>query len=971
MRHTLTTLLLTLIALTAWGQRTQQYWPEDGAFVCNDGQNRFTRALYSGHNNYRIETSDRPIFAVVKKGQHKSVRFEVAGVPLEQTEQCWSSYEAGMRKYILKDSRLARVGITRLRVNVVARHDEEGAIWEFVADKYPEALHVKVKMCDITKPKMKRNGDLGVDDPATFEPAPGEPGLTIGEASWACNFAHLVLRGDKILPVSDVSAYELYTEAVRQHKQLGRRIAFQTPDPYINTLGSALVMAADADWDGKTWLHGCIGWRAPLPGWRAAYMGDVLGWSDRARQHFDAYAKSQVTDVPPTLPHPTQDASQNMARAEKTWGTQMYSNGYICRTPERNDQMHHYDMNLCYIDELLWHFQYNADRDYMRKMWPVIKNHLAWEKRNFDPDGDHLYDAYACIWASDALYYNGGAVTHSSAYNYRANLLAARIAELIGEDGTAYQQEADAILKALNERLWLPNRGHWAEFQDATGLKRLHENAAVWSVYTPIDCGACSPEQAFRATMYVDQHIPHFNVCVDANGSDTLKTISTSNWMPYEWSINNVAPAEVMHTALAYFQAGRPDEGYNLMKANIMDNMYLGQSPANFGQLSHYDAARGECYRDFGDCIGISSRTLIQGLYGVQPDALYGRCIIRPGFPASWGWANLKTPYIEYKYTRTGTTDRYEVTQNFAQPLKIVIRQNLGEGKYRDIEGTSERHQVIDVPTVTITRVNIYEEGSHKPTAERMGLAERKVGRHHKLRKKSFSRLDMSELFNANVTDIFNNEYRSPRPQTTTLQIPLHGAGDWCNTTYKPQIDDSGLRRLVSGGEIVIANVPFRTPKQGLNIVYTSLWDNYPDAVTIPLKGKSPAAYLLMAGSTNHMQSHIDNGTIEVTYLDGTTDIMPLCNPYNWCPIDQDYYVDGLAFSTLEPRPYRVSLAKGIVSRNLADVLGVKEGVKREIPGGAAQMLRMPLNAKKKLKSLTVRTLSNDVVIGLMAVTLE
>jgi hypothetical protein len=31
----------------------------------------------------------------------------------------------------------------------------------------------------------------------------------------------------------------------------------------------------------------------------------------------------------------------------------------------------------------------------------------------------------------------------------------------------------------------------------------------------------------------------------------------------------------------------------------------------------------------------------------------------------------------------------------------------------------------------------------------------------------------------------------------------------------------------------------------------------------------------------------------------------------------------------------------------------------------------MPLNPRKKLKNLTIRTLSNDVVIGLMAVSLE
>jgi hypothetical protein len=42
----------------------------------------------------------------------------------------------------------------------------------------------------------------------------------------------------------------------------------------------------------------------------------------------------------------------------------------------------------------------------------------------------------------------------------------------------------------------------------------------------------------------------------------------------------------------------------------------------------------------------------------------------------------------------------------------------------------------------------------------------------------------------------------------------------------------------------------------------------------------------------------------------------------------------------------------------------------RVIPGGAAQILKMPLH-RRELRSLTLETLSNDVVIGLMAITLE
>jgi hypothetical protein len=148
-----------------------------------------------------------------------------------------------------------------------------------------------------------------------------------------------------------------------------------------------------------------------------------------------------------------------------------------------------------------------------------------------------------------------------------------------------------------------------------------------------------------------------------------------------------------------------------------------------------------------------------------------------------------------------------------------------------------------------------------------------------------------------------------------------------------------------------------------------------------------------MAGSTNHMQSHIDNGLVIVSYTDNSSDTLQLYNPYNWCPIEQDYYVDGKAFRTVATgRPLRVCLGlsadtsgrpllghnagdtadrRPLVSRDLGSVLGLKGADGRLIPGGAAQLLAMPLNQQKELKSLTVRTLSNDVVIGLMAVTIQ
>ena len=946
-------------------RRTMQYNPEGQAFVCDNGNNRFTRALYGGWTDYRIETSDRPVFAIVKKNHHRHLRFRVNGVPLDSADFCRASYVDGQRNYQLRDSRWGNG--TSVELQVVACHDREGAVWLFRTSHFDSPVRLEARMCEIANPRLRRNGDIGADKPGVFEAAPGEQGLLRHE--WTCGGrqegpadSYFVIDSiNRIVRLSETEARQRFGDAQRYNRQLASRIVFSTPNPFVNTLGSALVFAADGDWDGQTWLHGCIGWRMPLAGWRAGYLGDVLGWNDRAVSHFDAYAKSQVTDVPPTVPHPSQDPKFNMARAEKKWGTQMYSNGYICRNPEKNNQMHHYDMNLNYMDELLWHFQYDADTAYMRKMWPVIQSHLAWEKRNYDPDGDHLYDAYCCIWASDALYYSGGAVTHSSAYNYRGNLLAARIAEIIGEDARPYREEARAIHEAMQSRLWLTDKMHWVEYQDAMGLRRKHESAAAWSYYTPIDCGVGSPQEQYQAIEAMRSNLPHVQV-----EETPYHVIATSNWMPYAWSINNVATAETMHMALACFKAGQRDEGFNLLMGSVMDNMYYGQSPANFGQLSHYDAARGECYRDFGDCIGIASRALLQGLFGVWPSALYGECVLQPGFPDSWDSVSLKTPYIEYRFTRKDGLDRYEITQHFRQPLKIKLVQRDG-ASLRVTEGTAETHQVIEVPTLPGgSRPAIVRQGSAAPeSAASWGLED------PDLSSPFLARADLSKHFNASVNDIFRNQYLSPRPQSTTLQIPLQGIGEWCHPLETADINDSLFRTLIAGGECRVAGVPFRSPKSGPNIVFTSLWDNYPDSVTVPLKGKARSAYLLLAGSTNHMQSRIDNALIVVRYTDGSADTLRLRNPDNWCPIELDYFVDGQAFYTSQPRPYRLCFGTGQVSRDLGRELGLSDVYQRPVPGGAAQMLRMRLNPAKRLKSLTLRTLSNDVVVGLMGVTLQ
>ena len=251
--------------------------------------------------------------------------------------------------------------------------------------------------------------------------------------------------------------------------------------------------------------------------------------------------------------------------------------------------------------------------------------------------------------------------------------------------------------------------------------------------------------------------------------------------------------------------------------------------------------------------------------------------------------------------------------------------------------------------------------------------------------------VNMDNQLNDKVTQIFRNEYLAPRSPYTTLQTPTQGIGEWTHPLMTAVIDDSGLRKASENG---VFNTPmgisFRTASlpDTKNIAFTSLWNNYPASVSVPLSGKASHAYLLMAGSTNHMQSRFTNGVVKAWYTDGTSDSLLLVNPQTWCPIEQDYYEDGFAFNMKAPRPYRVFLKTGAVSREMMATkekqptdttkrnggdyteTPVSPASGREIDGGAAVILDLSLNRSKQLKQLTLETRANEVVIGLMGVTL-
>jgi hypothetical protein len=493
----------------------------------------------------------------------------------------------------------------------------------------------------------------------------GESTLTAGSPAF---FSIELVRPDKapLLRAGDLP--RSFADAEKHRRSLAERILTETPDPFINAAAAAVGVAADAVWDEKqgAYMHGAVSWRVRLLGWRAAYAGDALGWHDRTRRHFTGFAGRQNTSpIPGEIP--PADEKFNLARNESA----LHSNGDFSIT-----KPDHYNMNLVAVDTFFRHLMATGDLEFARQMWPVIERHLARERRlfrrPFGPDKLPLYEAYACIWASDELIYHGGGATHSTAYNFWHHRMAARVAKLIGKDPAPYEKEADLIREAMRRELWLAGHGWFAEFKDYLGKQEVHPSPALWTFYHTLDSEAADPMEAWQMTRFVDTQlakIPMHGPGVPAGNFN----LPTTNWMPYRWSINNIALAESAHTSLACWQAGRPDLAMPLLKGALLDAMFMGACPGNVGMTAPSDIFSGEQYRDFADAVGITSRALVEGLFGLHPDQLSGMMRIRPGFPSDWNHARIRRTDLDFAFKRDGLRESYSIGTKAPKPMSLLL----------------------------------------------------------------------------------------------------------------------------------------------------------------------------------------------------------------------------------------------------------------------------------------------------------
>lgn len=834
---------------------------------------------------------------------------------------------------------------------------------------------------------------------------------------------------------------QAFDDGLKYMEEIGRRVVVNTPDPYLDAALNAINHPVDAAFRPPLYPIGCMAYdQLNMPGcFGNLYGPTAFGWHDRVLAEARYFLASQVKEST----QEDADPDPGMLLCTQSRKSRYWGKGRITRDQEW------YDMQSAFFDQLVYDWRWTADPRLENELRGALELHAEWMKDCFDPDGDGLYESYINTWPTDSVWYNGGGTVEESTYAYTTHRALADMALRAGDSASAerHSQAAAHIRQALFEKLWLKDKGRFGAYIEQGGHQRVHEDAWLYSQFLPIHAGLTSPHESLQSLYSTEWGLQ--NIRPKFGG----RLVWTSNWVPSMWSVRELYYGDNYFLALAYFQAGLPEEGWEILQGTNLTSAYAGVVPGDQGQP--------EVATDYNELVSLFCRAVVEGLFGFAPDYPHGVIHLRPGFPASWPNASIRTPDFSLTYRQEGDNDLYHLRLERAAELDFLLPVRAAAVRRVTIDGKDvpwEAHAGFYMPFVrvkaprtqeallvielsqrlqpmgpvavngklgdaaqlaiqrgVIAEVNDLQSALLAPERSSQTIQGRfaKPGHHLVLARvregelnywqvfkldiadpqaeaqalartlrapipnASWKCLDLSPHYNGDIRAIYKQQYLSPRLDTVSVRIGVDGYSPWTFPVWRdvlpgvhvgepatntfpvskvepPQIDLGNVAQLLDaeGRILTPQGVRFTRFAMERNVAFTSLWDNWPRSVTIPVNQKSEAVWLLLAGTTNPMQTRIANAELRFRYADGVVETLPLVPPENFwtlCQLgvrDYDYQRDAFALPKIPP--LTVSLGENC----------------------RAILLSWRLRPQAELADIALETLSQEVVIGLMGVSL-
>lgn len=983
------------------------YSPVNGGIECEKCVNYSNRLIFEANDSVYIMAGERPL---LRLGEQRCIlgtlRLYAGNVPLDEFEQIRMRYEPGVIRWQLKDRRFQNgkefhVSVTspgegRGLVLKAENSTELAVLFRGMYVKQPDPgysvgptwnLNVKVADRSLLRTvfdesgtmdnRARTEGDLGCLSSEAVDHVLGKTSPVYLSADGGCYVDGNGLRGSvkeyllitlRDLPGDRKAAFEA---GLVRRDRFKAEMTLETPDEYINSCAREAVAEMDAAWHPPKTMHGVMSWNQPFVGW-LAHGHHTVGNYQRSLETLRVYAAAQVKEDE-KRGYETDPTGSRPAESSR-----FYGQGYI-----KEDQLF-YNMQTQFFHQMIRAWRYSGNEELKKILKDALRLHLKREDECFDPDGTGLYESVINTWPTDSVFHSGGGSVEETCYVYAAAKAMADLCE--GEEKKHWSEKALHIKKAFFSDLWIGPLGYSGAWIDRSGNKRLHRDAWLYSSFLPVECGLTDEYQAAQALFY-----PYWALKQDEHGM-----FWNSNWVPGIWSVRECTLGENMQQAIAFFKGGKAEAALKLLK-NVARKSMDGEIPGDLTNPTIEGAMQ-------------FARALVEGLFGYDPDYPSGTVTICPRLPYEWQHARLCTKDVHISF------DNGKWSVKLTRPARLILRLRVYGDRVTEVHGAAEWHIepglngltcVIDAGTTSGAEIRLDVENPHDfdeplecrslPEGELLnpqGVDKNSFGHHmvflktphgyyrevhldlgpdpkaEELRRRQksmlpehpvFEQIDLGEQVNCRTEDIFKQNYSSPRPSRgCSTSIGYDGFTIWTfpfwNVTPPAMsVDCKGIVTAPSG-------IPYSI-REGKNVAFVSLWDNFPDNVFIPVLCEGRMACLLVAGSTNPMQCGIENARLTFRYEDGAEEELPLINPENYislCPYPRRAATEGSGCrSDVFDNPYDADIMKDFLSEPVP--LG------QNLRGLS---IKWPLKPGSKLNGVTLTALSNDVVVGLMALTI-
>ena len=306
--------------------------------------------------------------------------------------------------------------------------------------------------------------------------------------------------------------------------------------------------------------------------------------------------------------------------------------------------------NHYFFREVDHYLAHTGDLEFIAEIEEAMERVLAQSFREYDPKRGGVLMFYTQIGNQEDFESIPGPGAAPGGEGVNMLRVMARVKQALNkyDEAERLNRLADSCLSEMKRRLWQQDLGRFAWYEDDKGCLRpdggyhAYANPLIYGYLDPIDAQSAADHMLNRMTgpegeIYLANHFSNHRY---ENGGT--------------WGMQCGTNMQAF-ASMAYAAIGLNSEAIRPMQfvANrVCDGFNRGSWP---------ETANEKSFAYFSPSAAVFAQAMIEGIFGLTPDALDNKLTVKPCLPAEWNRASLKVHGVSLEYIKNDSIYTFNI----------------------------------------------------------------------------------------------------------------------------------------------------------------------------------------------------------------------------------------------------------------------------------------------------------------------